>query len=170
MCHRCGCFSKSDDKPSWLGWDWSFGTSLLLADSGETGGHKTKHREIRGKPCTSLMVKTLVRGSRDGKGDSWKNEDRCGRRNGRLMGQERSKSEKSGGLHHVLSVRLWVYRVRAHSAGLGSGQGQACSEHRLSRHHHHPRHLQPVCSSPHGWQECQGRRSERPQQSTRRAC
>lgn len=33
LCHRCGCFSKSDDKPLWLGWDWSFRTSLLLAGS-----------------------------------------------------------------------------------------------------------------------------------------
>lgn len=34
------------------------------------------HGEIWEKPC-----KSLVNGSNDGKGDSWKNQDRCGRRN-----------------------------------------------------------------------------------------
>lgn len=46
--------------------------------------------------------------------------------------------------------------VRARSAGLGSGQGQVCSEYHLSGHHHHPRHLQPDCSSPHDGRSVRG--------------
>lgn len=69
------------------------------------------------------MVKNPVSGSSGGKADSWKNGDRCGRRNGRLMGQERSKSEQtSGGLHHILSARLWVYRFELAQVDLVLGK------------------------------------------------